>query len=105
MREDEFFDNLNFESLRDYSGGPEINQYQVHLDECAIKGQKIFITPDADRLTLYTKQEFLNCDDEQFERDKYLNSKSEFILCGDEFTEEIDSPLDLEEALNSWGVY
>ena len=52
-----------------------------------------------------TEQEFLNCDDEQFEREKYLNSKSEFILCGDEFAEEIDSPLDLEEALNSWGVY
>lgn len=104
MQTDEFFDNPNFESLRDYSGGPEVNQYQVHLDECAIKGKKVFITDSEDKLTLYTKEQFKLYAETDEDAAKF-NCNTDFVLVGDEYIEGINDPEELEDALNSWGVY
>lgn len=114
MQEDNFFDNLNFESLRDCSGGPEVNQYQVYLDEAAIKGKRSFVTDNEDELTLFHKDEFprfvLQVEDQSLDDENLgiinFNAKNfEFILVGDEYIEGINDPDELEDALNSWGVY
>ena len=108
MQTDEFFDNLNFESLRDCSGGPEVNQYQVYLDEAAIKGKRSFVTDNEDTLTLYTKEQFKLYVETTDDADLKAFSerfKSDFVLVGDEYAEGINDPDELEDALNSWGVY
>jgi hypothetical protein len=106
MQEDD--DYLDFSTLRDYSGGPEVNQYQVHLDECAIKGKKVFELQDGDTITLYTKEQFKI--DVETTEDADLKAfserfKSDFVLVGDEYAEGISDPDELEDALNSWGIY
>lgn len=124
MQEDNFFNELDFASLRDCSGGPEVNQYQVYLDEAAIKGKKEFLTNDEDKLTLFHKPAFLLAKISMQDhlklaatsaKDGLLEEYSavlnfdekpfEFILIGDEYIEGINDPDELEDALNSWGVY
>lgn len=104
MQEDNFFNELDFASLRDCSGGPEVNQYQAHLDECAIKGKKAFLTDNEDELILYTKEQFKLYAETDEEAAKF-NCKTDFVLVGDEYIEGISDPDELEDALNSWGVY
>lgn len=108
MQEDD--DYLDFSTLRDYSGGPEVNQYKVHLDECAIKGKKVFELQDGDTITLYTKEQFeLGVSTIFLEETQDVatgfNCVTDFVLVGDEYIEGISDPDELEDALNSWGVY
>ena len=104
MQTDDFFDNLNFESLRDCSGGPEVNQYKVYLDEAAIKGKRSFVTDDEDTLTLYTKEQFKIYAETDEDAAKF-NCKTDFVLVGDEYIHGINDPDDLEDTLNIWGIY
>lgn len=105
MQEDDY---LDFSTLRDYSGGPDVNQYQVYLDECAIKGKKSFVNDNEDALTLYTKDQFklyVETTDDADLKAFAERFKSDFVLVGDEYAEGINDPDELEDALNSWGVY
>lgn len=104
MQEADFLKELDFSTLRDCSGGPEVNEYQVHLDECAIKGKKEFLTNDEDVLTLYTKEQFKLYSETDEDAAKF-NCKTDFVLVGDEYIQGINDPDELEDALNSWGVY
>lgn len=102
MSEDDFFNDLSFESMN--CERAEINPYSVALDECAIKGKKVFVNNDEDELLLFTKEAFKEYAKTDEESAKF-NCVTDFVLIGDEYAQGISDPEELEDELNAWGIY
>lgn len=100
MQEDDFFNDLNFKSLRDNRVEPTSNRYQDLLDAADSHGMVEIPSHDGyEPFALYAKEFYINEDGDN------AIPKSDYVLVGDECVEYINDPDDLEDALNSWGVY